>query len=202
MLQRAQTRLIGPLIEGTVSGWKSNGESRFNQPEPHRSRGVALRSGIQVVKMRWTHDRLAMRLWTALLFAVLATISARAEEKTPVGVWLHANERIRVEIFPCGDRLCGKIVWFKWPNDAHGLPLVDLKNEDQALRSRPLLGLTVIRNLRRTGENEWTGGELYNPDDGQEYGVQVSIQNDSTLRVRAYLLLPELGETLIWSRVR
>jgi len=136
-----------------------------------------------------------------LLFVLLAATPAIAQSETPAGIWLHANKRIRVAISLCGGRLCGKIVWFKWPNDAQGLPLVDLKNKNPALRTRPLLGLTVLRGLHRTGENTWTGGKIYNPDDGMDYEAQMSIQDDRTLRVRAYVLLTALGRTQIWTRV-
>jgi uncharacterized protein (DUF2147 family) len=88
------------------------------------------------------------------------------------------------------------------PTTPKGLPLVDLKHPDPALRKRPLLGLTVLRGLRRTGENTWEDGRIYNPDDGTEYNASMSIQNDSTLRVRAYVLLPLFGHTFIWTRVR
>jgi hypothetical protein len=29
---------------------------------------------------------------------------------------------------------------------------------------QPLLGLTVLRGLRRSGDPAWEGGEIYNPD--------------------------------------
>jgi uncharacterized protein (DUF2147 family) len=137
-----------------------------------------------------------------LLLALLVAMPAGAQSQTPVGVWLHANKRIQIEIAPCGDRLCAKIVWFKWPNDAQGLPLVDLKNTDPSLRSRPLLGLTVLRDLRRTGENTWEGGKIYNPDDGVDYQAEMSIEKNGALRVRAYLLIPLFGHTLVWTRIR
>src|SRR5271156_1558880 len=81
----------------------------------------------------------------------LAATPVGAQTPTPVGVWLHDNKRIEIEITPCGDTLCGKLVWFKWPNNAQGLPLVDLNNPDSALRTRPLLGLLVLNGLHRTG---------------------------------------------------
>ena len=141
------------------------------------------------VVLMWLRKRLMLmhRFVYALLFVLLATTSIGALSGS--------------RFFPCSDRLCGQIVWFRWPNDAQGLPLVDLKNRDPELRSRPLLGLTVLRGLRRTGENRWTDGKIYNPDDGVEHQAQMSIQ-DSTLRVRAYVLLPAFGKTLIWPRVR
>ncbi|MCT8974661.1 DUF2147 domain-containing protein [Microbaculum marinisediminis] len=158
--------------------------------------------GAEAVRVQWTGIHASIRLFFVLLIAPLGTKLVAAQIDTPVGVWLHANKRIQVQIFPCGDRLCGKIVWFRWPNDAQGLPLVDLKNKNPELRSRPLLGLTVLRGLRHTGENTWTDGKIYNPDDGINYGAQMSIQDDSTLRVRAYVFQSALGETQVWTRVR
>jgi uncharacterized protein (DUF2147 family) len=137
-----------------------------------------------------------------IVAAGFAAMPLSAQSPTPVGVWLHPNKRIQVEIAPCGERLCGKMVWFRWPNDAQGLPLVDLNNPNPELRSRPLLGLRILRGLRRAGERTWEGGKIYNPDDGVEYRALMSIGDDGALRVRAYLLLPILGKTLIWTRVR
>ena len=65
-----------------------------------------------------------------------------------------------------------------------------------------LLGLTVLEGLSHAGENTWEGGRIYDPDNGVDYSASMSIQDDSTLRVRAYVLLPLFGQTFIWTRVR
>jgi uncharacterized protein (DUF2147 family) len=148
-------------------------------------------------------NRRQSRLTVALFLACsVAATPVGAQSPTPVGVWLHANGRIQVAIAPCSDRLCGKIVWFRRPNDASGRPLVDFKNPNPALRTRPLLGLTILQGLRRTGERTWEDGQIYNPDDGTRYQALMSIEENGDLRVRAYLLLPMLGKTQIWTRVR
>jgi len=133
---------------------------------------------------------------------MLAATSAFAQSQTPVGVWLHDNKRIEIEITPCGQDLCGKLVWLKRPNDAQGLPLVDLKNPDAASRTRPLLGLTVLDGLRRTGANSWEDGNIYDPDNGASYTASMSMQDDGSLQVRAYVLMPMLGKTFTWTRMR
>lgn len=138
----------------------------------------------------------------ALLLALAAAATIRADAATPIGTWLDDSKRIMVEIDRCGAALCGKIVWFRWPDDAMGLPLVDLKNPDPALRARPLLGLRVLDGLRPRTEREWEGGVLYNPDDGVVYHVGITVRDDASLVVRAYLLLPIFGKTFVWSRVR
>ena len=142
-----------------------------------------------------------LRTAAALLIAGLSAAPAGAGDPTLVGVWLHANGRIKVQIAPCGDALCGNIIWFRWPNDAGGLPLVDLKNPDPALRSRPLLGLRVLQGLRLKSPGRWTGGTIYNPDDGQAYHVDMSISDDGDAHVRAYVILPLFGKTFVWTRV-
>jgi uncharacterized protein (DUF2147 family) len=146
-------------------------------------------------------SRFACVLLSLSLSMLLLAPSVDARVPTPVGIWLHENGRFKLEIAPCGDELCGKLVWFRWPNDAQGLPLVDLKNPDSALRTRPLLGLTVLTGLRRVADGKWEDGEIYNPDDGEEYKVQITIQGDGSLRARVYKFLPIFGETLIWKHV-
>jgi uncharacterized protein (DUF2147 family) len=161
------------------------------------------RGGLERSAPRFKTASNAVRITICIIVAAgLAATPLGAQSPTPVGVWLHSNKRIQVEIAPCGERLCGKMVWFRWPNDAQGLPLVDLNNPNPELRSRALLGLRILRGLRRAGERTWEGGKIYNPDDGVEYRALMSIGDDGALRVRAYLLLPILGKTLIWTRVR
>jgi uncharacterized protein (DUF2147 family) len=123
---------------------------------------------IIVSTARYLGDAGFMKIFVALLFTLLFATPACAQSLTPIGGWLHANKRIRLEIAPCGDVLCGTLVWFRWPNDGEGLPLVDLKNPDPALRARPLLGLTVLSGLRRTGEKIQEDSKIYNPDDGED----------------------------------
>ncbi len=141
------------------------------------------------------------RVFWALSALVLQVLSAAAQNPTPVGVWLHPDKRIEIEIAPCGDRLCAKIVWFKRPNGDNGLPLADVKNKDPALHTRPLLGLIVLQGLRAAGENNWEDGEVYNPDDGGNYRARMSIESNGNLRIRAFILLPLIGHTLIWTPV-
>lgn len=44
------------------------------------------------------------------------------------------------------------------------------------MRSRPLLGVEIVRGLRQTGEGLWSGGKPYNPDDGRTYTGTVRLR--------------------------
>lgn len=144
-----------------------------------------------------------MRQFAWVVISILFSATpADAQSLTPVGVWIDQSKRTEVEITPCGDQLCGNIVWFKWPNDDDGLPLVDLRNTEPRLRTRPLLGLSILYGLHRTGARTWGEGEIYDPENGKNYEVRMTLQNDNTLRVRSYELFPLFGETHIWTRIR
>lgn len=130
------------------------------------------------------------------------TTAISRQSDTAAGVWLHANKRIEIEIAPCGERLCAKVVWLKKPNNAEGLPLSDVKNPDAALRSRRVLGLQVLSGMRHSGPDTWADGMIYNPDDGSEYRATMFLKGDGALRIHAYVLVSMLGKTLVWTRVR
>jgi uncharacterized protein (DUF2147 family) len=52
-------------------------------------------------------------------------------------------------------------------------------------RGHPMLGLEIIRNMKRSGK-EWTGGTLLDPDPGKIYDGKLWI-DDGKLKVRGYV---------------
>ena len=76
--------------------------------------------------------KMVMAVSTVLLFI---TISAHAAEDTILGIWDNQEKDAKIEIFKCGDRYCGKIVWLKnpdYPQDSKdgvpGTPKLDHNN--------------------------------------------------------------------------
>lgn len=56
-----------------------------------------------------------LRALRSLLLALLAAAPAAAESLTPVGIWLHPNQRIQVEIGPCGETCAARWSGFGGP---------------------------------------------------------------------------------------
>ena len=50
-------------------------------------------------------------------------------------------------VAPCGDELCGTIVWLSEPTLPDGRVKKDVSNPDPSLRDRTILGLTILRGL-------------------------------------------------------
>ena len=83
----------------------------------------------------------------------------------------------------------------------NGRPKVDRKNPNPSLRTKPIMGLVMLKDFKYD-DNEWTGGHIYNPSDGKEYKAYMKLRDKNTLNVRGYVGISLLGKTDTWSRVK
>lgn len=149
-----------------------------------------------------------MRSVAAVLLSVVVvvmSVQAGAQENPAavVGTWAPPERDSAFEIFPCGDRYCGKITLIDEPNMPDGTPKVDLNNENPAQRGRPLMGMLFLTDFRHDGNGSYQEGRIYNPRDGKIYKANMKLENNNnTLRVRGYVGTPLLGQTQVWTRVR
>jgi uncharacterized protein (DUF2147 family) len=95
-----------------------------------------------------------------------------------------------VELAPCGDggTLCGTIRWLWDALDERGRPRLDAQNTDTGLRTRPLVGLTILSGLKADPAGGWQG-RIYNPEDGQTYRATVKRRGADTLVVEGCVLI-------------
>ena len=116
------------------------------------------------------------KLGIAGIFSVVLSGLAWADEG-PNGIWKLNSGKVTVRIAPCGPSLCGAIVGLAKPLDKKGRPKVDKENPNESLRKRPLMGLTVLANMKPAGENRWRG-TIYNADDGRTYSSYMNISGN------------------------
>lgn len=152
----------------------------------------------------WILPRWLLRpAWlVSLLFLCMAVHVPRAIAATSVtrDVWL-MDSKVAVQIFNCGDLLCGRVVWLVIPRDAQGVLNHDKRNPDVALRQRPLCGLTVLWALHPKGANRWEDGWFYNPFDGKTYRVSAKLTSADLIIARVYRGFPLFGKTKTLQRV-
>jgi len=135
---------------------------------------------------------------------VLAAGAARAAGPSPFGVWFTQDRDGAFEIYPCGEgQLCGRLVWMADESPRPGTegPQRDIHNPDPARRARTLCGLEMMTGFRADGDGAWSGGTIYNPNDGEDYHAVVTVRGPYTLGLRGYVLVPLLGQTQLWTRV-
>ena len=123
----------------------------------------------------------------AALVAFALSVSGARAATPAIGTWLSADGGTKVRISDCGGKLCGKVVWLSDPIGADGKPKTDRFNEDEAKRSRPLLGVTVVQGMAPNGENKWSG-QIYNADDGKTYQAHVTVISADSMNVQGCVL--------------
>ena len=143
--------------------------------------------------------RIAIATAALLSTALTGTLAEAASLEDVFGLWLTENQKAIVEVAPCGQMACGRIVWLAEPNRPDGSAKVDQNNPDPALQSRPVCGLPLIGNFQRGGDS-WDDGFIYNPEDGETYTSTMHVTTDGNLYVRGYVGLPLFGKSQTWTR--
>ncbi len=139
----------------------------------------------------------------AAIAIIAAPIFAAASEPDPSGVlgfWMDEPKKIAVEIYPCEERLCARIVWLAKPYWKSGKFKRDKWNPDPALRDRGWCGIEVITGLKPKRDDFWKNGRFYYPKRGRSYDVDIKLKEGDRLELRAYLGIRLLGKSEIWYR--
>ncbi len=126
----------------------------------------------------------------ACLVGQPALAAPRLADPSLLGRWWAGDRDGVIEVYACGNGLCGRIVGQPDPRNAEGgLPLSNA--------GVPECGLTILRVTKRTDDGRWWG-TITNPDDGKEWNCEIWLAADGAVRLRGYVLLPVLGQTQTW----
>jgi uncharacterized protein (DUF2147 family) len=69
-----------------------------------------------------------------------------------------------------------------------------------ALKDRPLVGLRILWDLKKNGD-EWSGGKILDPENGKAYRCSMAVEiGGKKLKVRGFIGLSLLGRTEYWLR--
>jgi uncharacterized protein (DUF2147 family) len=141
---------------------------------------------------------------TVLALGVPGAVS-RAQP-TPVGLWKTiddrtSKERSLVRIVESGGVLTGTVEKRLDP-DARPEDVCGKCPGDR--KDKPVLGLEVLRGVRRSTEasERWDGGHILDPEEGKTYKVRLTpLDAGRRLEMRGYVGAPLIGRTQIWIRV-
>ena len=132
---------------------------------------------------------------------VCFALSASAQNADAIlGKWINPTGEGQITIYKKADKFFGKLSWIKEPNDANGKPKTDLKNPEPTLRTRPELGMELLKNFTHDGENTYENGTIYDPKSGKIYSCKMTL-NDKKLKIRGYIGVSLFGRTETWTRV-
>jgi uncharacterized protein (DUF2147 family) len=124
---------------------------------------------------------------------ILCAMMSAARAAEPTGTWLTKDRDARVAIAPCGQALCGRVVWLK-----DGVPTTDKFNRDPARRNRPLVGVEILSNMKPAGSEAKWSGQLYHPESGKTYRSNIKLISPNSLVVEGCVSFYCQAET--WTR--
>lgn len=127
------------------------------------------------------------------IFFLAALGVAHAAE--PLGEWRDEDGKATIRIVDCNTRLWGVVASESIPGG------VDSKNPDKAKRARPILGMPVLLNMKKTEDekDKWEG-QVYNAENGKTYKASIQLKAPNALRVEGCLVWPLCGGQT-WARV-
>ena len=142
-------------------------------------------------------------VFCAALICLLSPLLSATDDQIIQGNW--QSSLATIEIYQCGDTLCGKIIDLVEPiygpdSEHAGQPKRDLENPDPKQHNTPVMGMTIMQNFKLAKKNLWKGGTVYDPENGKTYKCQISLMKDGSLKIRGYIGVPLLGRTSIWTR--
>ena len=128
----------------------------------------------------------------AFLSSLAATIFASQSVLaaiTPVGLWKTIDEdtnkaKSYVRITQTNGVLSGKIETILDPAKQNDI----CSKCDDELKNQPILGMTIITDVKAQDDGTWGDGEILDPTNGKTYTLQLTPQDEGKkLEVRGYI---------------
>jgi hypothetical protein len=163
---------------------------------------------ILVVVNEW-RSQLAIRLKTSVMAGLVALFAAvqplAAADQSVAGLWQKVDATtgksviwfLFVENGGSYQGVAAKL--FPMPSDPPTPPICTTCKDER--RGAPLLGLPIIKDMKRTGL-KYENGNILDPRDGNIYSAMMTMSPDGqTLTVRGYLGFEFLGRNETWYRL-
>ncbi len=141
-----------------------------------------------------------VRLAGALALALAA--GGAFAQATPAGTWKTIDDNTgkqkgEVQIVEKDGVFTGKVTKILVPGDENK---TCIKCTDDR-KDQPIQGLTILKDLKKTGDNEWADGNILDPENGKVYKAKMSLDEDGKkLNVRGFIGISLLGRTQTWVR--
>jgi len=138
-------------------------------------------------------------LFMFLFVALTGMLSATAQV---TGKWKTVDDETGeaksiVEVYEQGGKIYGKVVEILNAAKKNN-KCTKCKGAD---KDKPILGLVIIKGLTKDG-NEYTDGDILDPNKGKTYSCTIKLDGADKLSVRGYMGISMLGRSQTWTRVK
>ncbi len=129
-----------------------------------------------------------------------AAAAPKAGSDPIIGLWYTEGHEGGVELYSCGDKICGK---FYWVNQRPGEGIAkDDHNPDLTKRHRLLCHMQFMGDFIADGHGHYEDGWIYSPRHGQNFEAEMTLVGPDTLDLHGFVLTPIFGESQTWTRTK
>ena len=119
---------------------------------------------------------------------ILAFAAAQPTQHAPIeGLWKNPIGSAIIAVAPCGNALCGKVVWAS----ARG-------QREVAKTTSNVVGTTVLTELKPKGKG-WAG-KLFVPDDNIHVSARLQLLSATQLKLTGCALAGVICRSQVWTR--
>lgn len=135
-----------------------------------------------------------------LVLLILLSFSMQCQ--TVIGKWKTIDDetgqaKAIVEIYEKSGKIFGKIDEIL--NSVHKRTIcINCSGDD---KNKPILGMVIIKGLSKKG-TIYESGKILEPKSGRLYSCSMELLEKDLLKVHGYILIPLLGRTQYWHRVK
>ena len=123
------------------------------------------------------------------MFPVPLLLALAAAQSSPIeGYWKNPIGSAIIAVAPCGDALCGKVVWAS----ARG-------QREVAATTSHIVGTVVLTDVRAKASGAWSG-KLFIPDDNIHVSAKLQLLGDNRLKLTGCAIAGLLCRSQIWTR--
>lgn len=110
------------------------------------------------------------------------------------------DDRFRAKIVKLTDGTYrGQVIWMERDKDAKGNKILDTKNPDKNLRSKPADQVVLFSGLKYDSKKHcWNDTKIYDPQRGLKASMTAEFVADGRLRIKGTVL--GIGESVFWKR--
>ena len=98
-------------------------------------------------------------LFNCIMILMLNSVFAQDGDAI-VGKWQSEHGSGTIQIYRNQDKYYGRLVAIKDQHDKQGKPQMDINNPSEKLRSRPVVGMEILKDLQYKGNGVWDNGTL------------------------------------------
>jgi len=133
-----------------------------------------------------------------LILFVFYTLSAEAQ--SIFGKWKSIDSKTGkteaiIEVFQENKKAYAKIIDILNPADKDKI-CIYCKGKN---KNKPILGMIILDGLKEDGD-EWSGGKIVDPKNGNTYKCYIKLKDNNTLKLRGYIGISLFGRTEYWKR--